>query len=194
VDETTDAAVAVVKVEALNVRSGPGTGYNRVAVVHKGDAPRVDSQIDDCAWLAITTDDGVAGWIAGGSRYVTLSVRCGELPAGEAPAAPASDGATEGGAAQGDSGGSAAAPAPANPAQGCYLIQNQLGAELTVTLTRSDSGKGETFKVVGGAEVEKCLDPGKYTYTIDAPPPWNTINGDLNVQAGDVFLWPVSGE
>lgn len=191
-EEELDTAVAVVQVQTLNVRSGPGTGYNRVAVVNEGDAPRVDGQIDNCAWLAITTADGVEGWISGGSRYVALSVRCGEVPEVEAPAPPA--GAAESGNAQGDSGGNAAAPAPANAALGCYTIQNLLGAELTVTLTRSDSGKGETFQVAGGAEYEKCLDPGKYTYTIDAPPPWDTINGDLNVQAGDVFLWPVSGE
>ena len=136
-------------------------------------------------------------------------MRCSEVPEVEAPAPPASSGATQGGGSSGgsSSGGSSSsgdgsggssssgdAAAPANAAQGCYFIQNQLGAELTVTLTRVDSGTGNTFKVAGGAEVEKCLDPGKYTYTIDAPPPWDTVNGDLNVQAGDAFLWPVTGE
>jgi hypothetical protein len=48
--------------------------------------------------------------------------------------------------------------------------------------------------VAGGGEVDKCLDPGRYTYTIDAPPPWGTLNGEMTVQAGDAFLWPISGE
>ena len=78
--------------------------------------------------------------------------------------------------------------------QGRYLFQNQLGAEVTITLTRTDTGKGTTFKVAGGAESEKCFDPGRYTYTMDAPPPWNSINGELTVQAGDAFLWPIAGE
>jgi serine protease Do len=188
VAETLDAAVAVVQVEALNVRSGPGTGYNRVGVLNAGDAPQVTGQVDDCAWLAIVTGDGVEGWIAGGSRYVTLSVRCSEIPAATAPPP-----ATSGGAQSGSSAGSGSA-APTSATQGCYLIQNHLGAELTVTVTRADTGKGETFRVAGGGEVDKCLDPGRYTYTIDAPPPWGTLNGEMTVQAGDAFLWPISGE
>lgn len=186
VEEELAAPTARVEVEALNIRSGPGTGYNRVGVLNRGDAPRVEGQVEECAWLAITTADGVEGWIAGGSRYVTLSVRCSELPALEAPAPPPASSSPS----QGSSGPSASA----NASQGCYTVQNQLGPELTVTITRADTGKGETFRVAGGAEVEKCLDPGKYTYTIDAPPPWGTLNGEMTVQAGDAFLWPISGE
>jgi serine protease Do len=40
---------------------------------------------------------------------------------------------------------------------------------------------------------EYCLDLGRYTYTIDAPPPWGSINGDLTVNAGDRFRWPIEG-
>jgi hypothetical protein len=36
--------------------------------------------------------------------------------------------------------------------------------------------------------------PGKYALTIDAPPPWSTINDDLTLQAGDAYLYPVRGE
>jgi serine protease Do len=65
---------------------------------------------------------------------------------------------------------------------------------LTITFTRTENGRGTTFKVGGNGEAEKCFDPGRYTYTIDAPPPWNSINGELTVQAGDAFLFPISGE
>ena len=75
-----------------------------------------------------------------------------------------------------------------------FVVGNLDKAEVTVTITRLDTNKGETFKLAGGAEVEKCLDPGSYTYTLDAPPPWNSVNGELNVQAGDAFLWPIQGE
>jgi serine protease Do len=96
--------------------------------------------------------------------------------------------------ARSGTGGSDGGSASGSATQGCYLVQNQLGAEVTVTITRLDTNKGETFKLAGGAEVEKCLDPGSYTYTLDAPPPWNSVNGELNVQAGDAFLWPIQGE
>lgn len=121
------------------------------------------------------------------------------MPEARRPAAPPASAASpseETGArsGQGSAAGSAAGSQTSSSNQGCYLFQNQLGAEVTITLTRTDTGKGTTFKVAGGAESEKCFDPGRYTYTMDAPPPWNSINGELTVQAGDAFLWPIAGE
>jgi serine protease Do len=162
-----------------------------VGVARQGDALVVNGQFDSCAWLAVTTEDGAEGWVSGSSQYVTLTARCGELPEVEPPA---DSGGGTGGSNGGTSGGSDGGSASGSATQGCYLVQNQLGAEVTVTITRLDTNKGETFKLAGGAEVEKCLDPGSYTYTLDAPPPWNSVNGELNVQAGDAFLWPIQGE
>ncbi|MGQ9555648.1 MAG: exonuclease domain-containing protein [Anaerolineae bacterium] len=78
--------------------------------------------------------------------------------------------------------------------QGCYLFQNYLSAQLTITFTRQPDNWNDTFKVMPSAEEVYCLDPGRYTYTIDAPPPWGAINGDLSVQAGDLYSWPVYGQ
>jgi uncharacterized protein YraI len=174
---------AIVVVERLNVRSGPGTGYNRVGAVGQGDALIVTGQIDDCSWLQITTPDGVEGWVSGSSQYVTLDARCTDIPAASAPAAPASGGSSSGSAG----GGQASAGA-----QGCFTFQNQVGPELTITFTNKDSGKAETFTVPGSGEVRRCFNPGRYTYTLDAPPPWDSTNGDLTVEAGDDFLFPIS--
>jgi len=38
-----------------------------------------------------------------------------------------------------------------------------------------------------------CLDPGRYTYTLDAPPPWGSTNGEMVVNAGDRYLFPIRG-
>lgn len=78
-------------------------------------------------------------------------------------------------------------------AQGCYLFQNQLSAELTITAIRIDTNHSTTFKVPSGqaTSTPACLDPGHYNYTIDAPPPWASINGELDVKAGDRYLIPV---
>lgn len=192
-----DQPLAVVEVNSLNIRSGPGTNYNRVGVANQGDALAIQGQLDNCDWLQVTTADGIEGWASGKEQYVTLDTRCVDIPEAERPAPPAAAASSsdQGGARSGQNEGNAAAGSQAaNSSQGCYLFQNQLGAEVTITVTRSDTGKGTTFKVAGGAEVEKCFDPGRYTYTMDAPPPWNSINGDLEVQAGDAFLWPISGE
>jgi hypothetical protein len=89
------------------------------------------------------------------------------------------------------------APAPTSPPpasnQGCYLFENQIDAELTVTFTAQDRQWSDSFKVPANGTKQYCLDPGHYTYTIDAPPPWNSINGDLQVNPGDRYRWPIRG-
>jgi serine protease Do len=85
-----------------------------------------------------------------------------------------------------------AAP-PAPPSQGCYLFQNFLGAEVTVTLTAQDWAWSDSFTLQAGEENLYCLDPGRYTFTLDAPPPWGATSGDLVVNAGDLYLFPIRG-
>ena len=63
---------------------------------------------------------------------------------------------------------------------------------LTITFTDQATGQGVTFTVPGQGEVEKCFDPGTYSYTLDAPPPWSSTNDVLTVQPGDLFLFPIS--
>jgi|GEM_PF-304849 len=196
-EQLIEQPLAVVAVAELNVRSGPGTNFNRVAVVNKGATLVIQGQINNCAWLSIATDDGVDGWVAGGDRYVTLDTRCADIPEATPPAAPP---ATNQGSSGGNSSGNTGAPSAggtagsANPTKGCYLFQNQLGAELNITFTNTGNGQGTSFKVPGGGEVERCFDPAKYTYTLDAPPPWGSSNGELTIQAGDSVLFPIRPE
>ena len=82
---------------------------------------------------------------------------------------------------------------PSLPAgQGCYLFENGIPAELTVTFTAQDRQWSDSFKIPAGGTKEYCLDPGRYTFTIDAPPPWSSTNGELVVNAGDRFRWPIN--
>jgi serine protease Do len=60
-----------------------------------------------------------------------------------------------------------------------------------VTLTAQDWAWNDTFTLQTGEERIYCLDPGTYTYTLDAPPPWGSTNGELVVNAGDRFLFPI---
>jgi len=84
------------------------------------------------------------------------------------------------------------APPPAS-GQGCYLFENEIPAELTVTFTARDRQWSDTFKVPANGTREYCLAPGRYTYTIDAPPPWSSTNGELTVNPGDRYRWPIRG-
>lgn len=171
-------------VESLNVRSGPGTNYNRIGAVRNGDVVVVTGQVKNCSWLQVTTPAGVEGWVSGSSQYVTLNARCADIPETKAPAPPPSSGGQSGSSQTGG----------ANASKGCYIFQNFVGPELTITFTNKNTGKGETFKVASNGEVEKCFDPGRYTYTLDAPPPWGSTNGELTVEAGDRFLFPITPE
>jgi serine protease Do len=73
------------------------------------------------------------------------------------------------------------------------VFENHLGVDLTVTFTAQDRQWSDSFSIPADGTKEYCLDPGRYTYTIDAPPPWGSINGDLEVHAGDRYLWPIRG-
>ncbi|MGD9047346.1 MAG: hypothetical protein PVF77_04790, partial [Anaerolineae bacterium] len=86
-----------------------------------------------------------------------------------------------------------AEPPPMPPEKGCYLFQNFLGADVTVTLTAQDWQWSDAFTLAPGGENPYCLDPGRYSYTLDAPPPWGSTNGELVVKAGDRYLFPIRG-
>jgi serine protease Do len=75
----------------------------------------------------------------------------------------------------------------------CFLMRNDVGPELNVTLTNKDSGQGENFKVPAGGEKVWCLYPGRYTATVDAPPPWSDLNTEFSVEAGERFEWSIGG-
>lgn len=92
-----------------------------------------------------------------------------------------------------------AAPTPEAPAEdplppgmGCFLISNYVGPELNVTTTNKDNGRSENFKVPAGGAQVWCLDPGSYAFTIDAPPPWDDLNTDIKINAGDRFEWTIN--
>ncbi len=175
---------AEVVVDALNVRSGPGTNYGRIGGVNRGEQLIILGEYNNCAWLNVQTRGEVEGWVSGGSQYVTYAASCAEIPTVEPPAPPQNSG---GNSRSGSTGASGAVSG-----KGCYTFQNQLGPELTVTFTRRGDGWNVTFKVPQDGENRQCFDPGSYTYTLDAPPPWGSTNGELEIGAGDNYLFPIT--
>jgi uncharacterized protein YraI len=81
---------------------------------------------------------------------------------------------------------------PLPPDQACYLVQNFVGPELTVTFTNQDSGQSMDFRVPSGGEVLKCITPGRYTVTADAPPPWGSLNFSFTAFPGEREYMPFS--
>lgn len=210
---------ATVQTDVLNIRSGPATSFEKLGNVKRNESVTVVGQSGECAWYQVRTASGLAGWVNGNPQFITLNGACADLTtapvAASAPltptlaattqltptptppppaAAPAAPTPTPTAAAVLPTATPAPAEDPFPPNKGCFLFQNQLGPELTVTITAKEGNFTETFKVVENQETPYCLDPGRYTYTIDAPPPWADINGELDVKAGDRFMFPIRAQ
>jgi serine protease Do len=70
---------ATVLADRLNVRSGPTVDVARLGVATRGTVLNVYGQTGNCAWLQVTTPDGLAGWVSGDPRYVSLPIPCASL-------------------------------------------------------------------------------------------------------------------
>ena len=174
---------ATVVARTLNVRSGPGTNYAVIGSAAKGARFTVVGQFNNCSWLKVVDPKKQEGWVAGTSQYVNIDTPCKQLPVATPPNNPPAAQPTATPTAQ---------PAPTKPANlGCYLFQNQLGAEVTVTFTAQNGSGSRTFKLPHNTEQVQCFAPGRYSYTLDAPPPWDSTNGELTVHAGDRHYFPI---
>jgi len=64
-----DDILMIVKVDTLNVRSGPGTGYSIIDRVHRGDKLIYLSATPDWDWVNVKTGEDKSGWCS--SKYLT---------------------------------------------------------------------------------------------------------------------------
>lgn len=183
-EPSADADVtATVIAPTLNIRNGPGTNYNRVGALGNGDEVLVTGQVNNCAWLQVATPDNSTGWISGGAQYTRINGDCANVATVAAPPPPANTNT-----------GTSGNPGSSNAASGqaCILFRNNLGAELNITFTRSGDNWNRTFKVPGNRQQRECFDPGRYTFTVDAPPPWSSFNDAIELSAGDNFPYDVN--
>jgi hypothetical protein len=166
------APTVTIKVRGLNVRSGPGTNYGVIANVNAGKILTIVGSAANCNWLQVQENGRDLGWISGGSQFVTVTAPCATLPVTAAPLAPTPV--------------PTPTPVPATnvATEGCYVLINQLGFKLTITLSRSD-GWTDTFSLSVGSEREYCAPPGDYQYTLQAPGALGAIQGTLTIKAGE---------
>ncbi len=193
-DADTDAGATVTVVApTLNIRSGPGTNYDRVGALRNGDEIIVIGQVDNCAWLQVVTEDDEIGWVSGGAQYTRLNGSCSNVEPATAPPPPANTGNT------GNTGNQSGSNVTSNQgsnnvasSEACILFRNNVGAELNVTFTRSSDNWNRTFKVPGNSQQDECFAPGRYTFTVDAPPPWGSFNDSIELAAGDYFPYDIN--
>ncbi len=80
---------AEVITAALNMRTGPGTGFDVVSVAMQGDKFEVTGANTDQSWLQIKRTDGSAAWISGWKDYVQVTGSLADAPVVQPGAAPA---------------------------------------------------------------------------------------------------------
>jgi hypothetical protein len=77
---------ATVATQILNVRSGPGANYSRVAQVKEGQRLKVVGRTEASDWLKIVTGDGEEGWVA--TEFMTVNTDLGPVAVAQAPPPP----------------------------------------------------------------------------------------------------------
>ena len=135
-------AQAVVNIESMNVRSGPGTVYPVQAYAVRGDKLIILGQAYNCGWLEVRTPDGQTGWVS--STYVTYSLACSEIAQVSIPPV----------------------PTPVTQASSCDLsssidITNDTGGTVTLYL----SGPANYSFTLGTGDNTVSVCPGTYSYT-----------------------------
>ncbi|MEJ2148970.1 MAG: SH3 domain-containing protein [Chloroflexota bacterium] len=86
---TTTSPTATVTPGALNVRSGPGIGYDVVGVAYQDDTLTLVGRNTDVSWIQVQLASGIVGWV--GKYYIRPNMPLNRLPvtfigAGEAVA------------------------------------------------------------------------------------------------------------
>jgi uncharacterized protein YraI len=69
----------------VNIRSGPGTNYARLALLLAGQPIQVTGQSQDSQWFVVQ-NDFIQGWVSG--RVVGVTGPCAQLPVVPAPPLP----------------------------------------------------------------------------------------------------------
>ncbi|MFQ5859546.1 MAG: SH3 domain-containing protein, partial [Anaerolineae bacterium] len=67
-------ADAVVDTAALNLRAGPGTEYDVIDTLRRGDPLTMEARVADSSWVSVITDAGTAGWVFTGLVWLGIDL------------------------------------------------------------------------------------------------------------------------
>ena len=84
---STSSRETIVNFQNAPLFTGPGTGYDRLAMLKQNDVLRIISRSADGNWLQVATPAGDIGWIS--SAFVDLKVPIDSIPVDESAAAQA---------------------------------------------------------------------------------------------------------
>lgn len=185
---------AVSAANTVNLRSGPGTGYDLVGAIKQGETCNVLGRIDDSTWLKVRCMGQSVSWVsasvvrmAGDILTVPVEKQIPPPPPTPTPAPVSIPSPT----AQSATGTTTAGACPAS--QATYKFQNFIGAYVDGTFTRQGDAKKASFIMPKNTEQTVCFDPGRWTYTVAAPG-WQNINDAFEAVAGQTIQFPINGK
>lgn len=79
----TPVPMAIVTADALNLRVGPGTEYDRLGLVRLDDELRVTGRNEDGDWISVVAPGGINAWVA--VEYTRMNTEVESLPLAEMP-------------------------------------------------------------------------------------------------------------
>ncbi len=76
--------LAVVGVETLNLRGGPGTGYVILGLLYEGDELKILGRLSTAEWLKVAAKNGLEGWVY--ADFVEANIAITAIPTITPPA------------------------------------------------------------------------------------------------------------
>ena len=213
----TDVVQLEILVHSLRIRAGPSTDFEILSVGKAGELFEVTGRTESCDWMQIRFGTDQRGWVS--SQFVVYPGPCAQFavvddtstadlpPATETPVieptTPAATPAAEATATEAvdsdttntDVTGNAVPPTEGEDLlptdKGCYLFQVRIDSQVDITFTSQDRDWETTFALATNEDQVHCLEPGKYTFLLVAPAPWEEYAGEIEVNAGDRYLFPI---
>jgi serine/threonine protein kinase len=183
-------ASAVVTVDALNIRAGPGADYDFVGVVRKDDELDVVARTPAGDWFKVRAPDGTEGWVA--AAYIALNVALDEIPEVEFASTPAP---TPGLTAVPAETPTSSPSAETGSATGCILWDEEpfagVGVKLCTDWSMIGGCKGDEYTAVSDSDGRYTitgLPPGTYRVATQVPGQENEtgwMGVKVEVQSGE---------
>lgn len=130
------APQAEITTAALNMRAGPGTNYDILAVAMQGDTFEITGTNADQSWLQVNRPDGTSAWISGWQDYVQVTGSLADVTVTQPSAAPA------------------ASPGAATPGGGKLALMTHSGGD--IYLINAD---GSNLRLLTQGGIDPALSP-----------------------------------
>ncbi|GAB4433845.1 MAG: hypothetical protein Kow0031_15440 [Anaerolineae bacterium] len=127
---------AEVVTAALNMRTGPGTDFEILAVAMQGDTFAITGTNADQSWLQVNRPDGTSAWISGWQDYVQVTGSLADVTVARPSAAPSGS------------------PAAATPGGGKLALMTNSGSD--IYLINAD---GSNLRLLTQGGIDPALSP-----------------------------------